>query len=193
MKELSTTSKKGDIQVLDAEVAVSIPERQVTEKDAMEALRRAGHLEIGDYYLNDLETIGIHARKGTLKVQRGRAMVNQRRLEMVLESAADKLLAVKIKVDKNTKAKEGEILMSPANYATVIRAVSVLASTLTESQQFSVNCEEVYRPPAAVQDPDQVHNSFVPGKPVVPGTTQVYAKEAHFHGQQPPTGTKETV
>jgi hypothetical protein len=190
MKQIPDKSTPGNLQVMDAEVAVSIPDRQVTDKQALEAMKRAGNVVVTEHYLEDLETIGIYARKGTLKIQRGRAMINQRRMEIVLEKAAEIITATNIKIDSKHKPKAGEILMSPRDFSTSIQAFAQLSSKLTESQQFSVNCEEVYRPAASVQDPDQVHSSFTPGAAVKPANTQVFANEVHLHSGDAPKTAK---
>lgn len=180
-------------QILAMEVPVSIAERQVTEADAIAAMKRAGGLVVNEHYLEDLETIGIHARRGTVKIQRGRAMINQRRMEVVLESLVCNLTAVQVVTNKKQKVADGKIAMAPRDYAAVVQSFSQLSSKLTESQQFSLGAEEVYRPAAAPQDPDQQQNSFLPGAKVQPASTQVVAHEVHFHNGQPPANSKDSA
>jgi hypothetical protein len=186
MKKITDKATDNSLEIVDTEVAVSIPDRQVTDKDTIEAMKRSGNVVVGEHYLQDLETIGI-----TLKIQRGRAMINQRRMELVLEKVAETITNTKVKSSKDDRAGAGEILMNPRDFATTVQSFAQLSSKLTESQQFSVGCEEVYRPAASPQDPDQVNNSFVPGAPVKPGTTQIFTKETHIHGAPQAEPTKE--
>ena len=188
MNDVIVKPKEENALTVDTDVAVSIPDRTVCDKDAREAMQRAGHVEVDEMYLRDLETVGIYARQGTLRIQRGRAMINQRRMEQVLEKASDTILAFKIKSGKG-KAEDNEV--TPGDYSKVLQSFGQLSSKLTESQRFSVECEEVYRPPATVRDPDQTQTSFTPGAKVQPAATQVFAHEVHMHGQTPSGAPKE--
>jgi hypothetical protein len=167
---MSQTQLPAKIDEKDKElqVEVSIPDRTVTESQAIEAMKRRGLVLVDDHYLEDLETIGIYSRTGCLKIQRGKAMINQHKLEQAIATVTEKLVTAKIREGKKTAYKDGVLTLPPKEYAALGQTLAQLSKALTDSQRFSVEMDQTYRPAATVKDEDQVQTSFIPGAPVTP-------------------------
>ena len=164
------------------EVQVTIPERAVTEDEALEAMHRQGKIEVPEKYLKDMETIGIFARRATVNIQRGKAMMTQLQLERGMSRLTEILATWPMKTSSKDKT-PGKL--SASQMTDFARALGFLAGKYTESQHFVLEAETVLRPATKPTDPDQINSAFKPGAQVRPGT-QIVAQQVHVHNGQPP-------
>lgn len=161
------------------EVATSIPDRTVTEKEAIEAMHRAGCVVVEPKLITDLESVGIHVRSvGVLKIVRGRAVINQQRLDTLMRDIAERVMIGEVgEGDKPKKPKNAEVIK-------LVQAYGYLSSKLTESLQLLVEIEGVVAPPGGIREEEQTNASFAAGVAVRPaGGTTVFANEVHLHEQ----------
>lgn len=159
------------------EVQVVVPERAVTEEEALDAMRRQGKVEIPTAYLKDMETVGIYVRKAAVNIQRGKTMLAQSQVEAGIKRLAELIATAPIKANSKDKTKGA---LYPEKVADLTRALSALLGKYTDSQRFTAELEEILRPPTKLTDPDQVQMSFPAGATVRP-STQIMAKEVHLH------------
>lgn len=158
------------------EVAVTIPDRVVTEQGAIEAMRRQGAVDLSEHYLKDLEDVGIYVRQAGVKIQRGKTMVNQHRIESAMGKLTEIICTTPVKRHSKDKGK-----MEPNKLADLARALATLSKSLTDSQRMMMEIEGVLTPPSKPTDPDQIMQPFAAGSKVKPATTQVIAENVHIH------------
>lgn len=157
-------------------VEVDIPDPIIAEEAALQAMEHLGQVTIPTEYVNKLAAVGIHVKgAGVIRIQRGRAMLNQTLLDRCMVDLAKMINKIasgsaKARVDQASK---------------LSHALGYLSSKLTESQRFmaelegrgvigtrnSKGQESVDEPPAQL--------SFVPGSNVSP--QQIVTKEVHIH------------
>lgn len=178
--QLTTTDGK------DKEVAVTIPDRVVTEEGAIEAMRRQGAVELSEHYLKDMESVGIYVRTAGVKIQRGKVMINQNRLERAMGVLADIITTSPVKRHSKEKG------MDPNKLADLVRALAVASKAMTDSQRMMLEIEGVLTPPSKPTDPDQIMQPFAAGAKVQAGPTNVVAKEVHIHQQSTQPATQKS-
>lgn len=167
-KDLTVPELKDGKPPLEVDVTMeAIPEPQVTEGQAIEAFKRNGLVNVGPGTIGDLAAIGIYTKGvGTLRIQRGRAMVVQQILQESMQHIAKHMKS--IVDDQNKKGKTNELVR-------IGGALASLAGRATESQRLSVEIETSELPPGApLTDTPSNTASFQPRQKVQPaGTTTV--------------------
>lgn len=147
----------------------------VLDQEAIDAYKREGFIEMPADRVADLAKIGQHTHQtGTIRIQRGKAMVSQFRVEAsmrALQAEIDRLQAL----PPNTKGRLKELLACT-------QQLGYLASKLTASQELMVLMEGGSAQITADGIADNVVQSFRPGSKVTPA---ILAKEVHIH--PPPT------
>lgn len=146
--------------------AIDIPEESVTEKEAIEALRRLGIVKLPKTRLSDLAALGVfQTGVGVYKMQRGQAMVNQQRLNRIIDFLMEEAM------------KGGKKAPSLDEIREVAHTVGYLTSKLTESQHLLVEME-VSRSGGVRDEEAPKQQTFKPGEEIKP---IVVAKEVHIH------------
>lgn len=157
-------------------VPVVIEEETVLDQDAITALQRQGFVDIPVTALNDLKTLGVHIHQlGTIRTQRGSAIISQFRLESSMKLLFQEL--TDLAADKNRKDRLKAMLA-------VSQQIGYLSGKFVDSQTLLVLMEGG----SANITPDGISDNTVPsfraGAQVKPSQTLVIANEAHLH--QPP-------
>jgi hypothetical protein len=161
------------------EVAVEIPDRDVTEEGAIRALERLGRVKVREKTLTDLETVGIYVRnQGTLKISRGQCMLTQQCIRVTMAEIVEKIQ------NEGRKSKN----FSPKSMTMMAHALCELAGKQTESTKLLVAIERMAQP-AMADEPDPISDSFTPGQPVIPAGTHVLINAPGAHITQSPSGS----
>jgi hypothetical protein len=159
------------------EVPVALEEPMVADREAVAALRRAGLVTMAECTLRDLKTIGVHIHgAGTLRIQRGRAMVTQQMLADTMRELFSEIQVVKS--EKETKARH-KLMLAMAH------ALGALSAKMTESQELMLKLEGGTGAVADSGPPPGLVKSFTPGQQVQAGGTLAVAREIHFHATEP--------
>jgi len=158
-------------------VPVSIDEPQVMDDEAIAALKRQGFSEISPTAIRDLKTLGVHVHQlGTIRIQRGRAMVAQKRVEDGMKILHEELLRVQA-LEPNKRGRLKDMLA-------ITEKLGFLAGKLTAAQELMVVMEGGAQQITPDGIADDVVTSFRPGTTVKPAN-QIVAQEVHIHQPTP--------
>jgi hypothetical protein len=154
-------------------VPVAIEEPTITDDEALAAMKRQGFVEISNTALRDLANLGAHMHQlGTIRIQRGRALVAQKRVEDGMRILHEELEAIS-KEDRKTRSRLKNMLA-------VSEKLGFLAGKLTAAQELMVVMEGGAQQITADGIADNVVQSFRPGQQVKPAN-QIVAQEVHIH------------
>lgn len=166
------------------EVPVEIQEKIVSAEEAKQAMVRLGLNDVAVDVVHDLETVGIYVKaRGVLKVQRGRVLVTQQRIEDILREITDT-------VKQGKKDEKGDrVPLDVDELAKLVHAAGYIFSKQTESQKFAVEMERVRATTDSMADDEEPSTkSFKPGSKVqpkkIPGTA-IVAQTVHIHQTAP--------
>lgn len=171
-----TAPKPTPIRTEPVEVDVAIealPEPTVTDDQALEAFKRSGLTLVTAETVRDLAAVGVYAKGvGVLRIQRGRAMFTQQRLEEAMRLLSSHMHTVHADPKLKTSAKTNNLVRSAG-------ALSSLARQTTESQRLATDIESLTTQSGApVADTPNNVPSFAPKQKVGPSTSP----EIHNHG-----------
>lgn len=160
------------------EVPVGIDEQTVTDDEALQAMKRQGFITMDRQHMHDLRTIGLHAHGGgVLRIQGGRALVSQQRIERVMQILHEEIAILHQDQDPNTNHTNRQSRM-----VAMAQVMGYLASRLTESQEFMIGLEGgKRRTEAQIFEDVPKTKTFAPGSIVKAGGTLVLSKEVHLH------------
>lgn len=144
----------------------------ITDEQFNEAMRALGHSSFSASEMKHLAAAGIFLTNlGTLKVQRGGALVTQRNMQVAMA----KIMSVFDQVDKGKARLTNKVIMVEK----LARALTLITTKLTESQRFLSDLQPAAGPGMRPTDDNEIVNrSFIPGQDVQPN---IVAKEVHIH------------
>lgn len=147
-------------------VEVGIDEPMIAEAELKEILKRQGFAEVGLARMNDTGRMGVALKGlGVLKMQRGRALINQQRMDDAMRQMCELLTEI-LASNKKTR-------IASANKTA--QTISYMSRALTDAQKFMADHEQgssERRPSNAVVIPEMPTNKgFLPGQNVQPGVT----------------------
>lgn len=162
---------------------VEVQEPTVTEKQAIEALERQGLISLPPNILADIDAVGAYVRgPGVMRNQRGRAVINQQRLDSLMRQLTE-MLASGEKILADGKKRK----LTFPDFLAASKVMGYLSSKLTESQKLMAELQRIGSAGRPIEEPEAPRNGFTPGKAVVPANqTQIYAKEVHMHADAVP-------
>lgn len=160
------------------EVMVSPTDRVVSEKEAVEGMRRLGLEKVRESTVRDLEALGIHMKTvGTLKIQRGWIMVDQNRLHIAMCQIANLLTKIATEEDPKKNKKQVE------HIGKLAASLSELSRRSTDAGRLAVEIEGLVSPGGSPsEEPESEQQGFVVGQPVRarPGNN-IVARDVHIH------------
>lgn len=101
---------------------------------------------------------------GVLKMQRGRAMINQQRVDDAMRQMSELLAAIMAGTSKQKIAQATK----------VVQTIAYVSRALTDAQKFLAEVEERANPgrqPYVPKLPEVMNQGFTPGQDVQPGMT----------------------
>lgn len=162
---------------------VELPQENVTEEQAIEALQRIGHIKLPKGSLGDLAKLGIYqSNVGVFKIQRGQALLNQQRMNAVMDKLTNRILEMpdeKKPEDPTAKPKKKKI-KTPDSLQTLAHTLGYLSSKFTESQHLMLEME-TSRPGGPHDEEPSTQKSFGAGEDIKPGATRITAQTVHIH------------
>lgn len=160
-------------------VPIAIEDEQITDEAAVEAMKRQGFVEFSATSIRDLANLGAHLHQlGTIRIQRGRAMVAQKRVEDGMKVMHEELLRIQaLPPEKRGRLKD---------MLAVAEKLGFLAGKLTGAQELMVLMEGGATQITADGIADNVVPSFRPGATIKPAN-QIVAQEVHIHPAPNPT------
>lgn len=155
------------------EVEVSIPDQVITDESAAEAMRSQGLIMLQKNTITDLASIGINLQGvGVMRVQRGRALVSQQRLDEASRVVYNEI--IELSKDKSAKGRLAKICQ-------LSQSLGYLASKLTESQELMLSIDGEKTGYHAMPSDEPTTKAFTPGSIVRGGGTAIMAREVHLH------------
>lgn len=131
--DLSLTKRDGPLEV-DVQLDAT-PDPVVSDEAALAAFERAGMMMATKETVRDLASVGIHVKGiGVLKIQRGRVMMTQQRIDETMRMMIGQMDSVLKDEKKKSKTPE---LVKLAN------SVRSLADSITKSQRLAVEIESI--------------------------------------------------
>ena len=164
---------KGNGKPLDVDVVLeAIPDPAVTDIQALEAFKRAGLVMVGVDTVKDLAAIGIYVKGvGVLKIQRGRAMITQQKLDEAIRVMSEHMVAIHNDSKLKPRTKTNDLVKSAGVLASLTRGS-------TDSQRLAIELESMTVVTGApVTDTPVPMNSFQPKAKITPVSTTI-----HNHG-----------
>lgn len=154
-------------------VEVGLEDPMISDDELVKVLTRQGFSEVGLSRIQDIRACGVALKGlGVLKMQRGRALVSQQRMDNAMRYLAD-LLEEVMAGNKSTKISQAIRLAQALGY---------MGSKLTEAQAFLAEMERHHgsnRPAFQEAVSEVINKGFLPGKDVQPGVTLIQ-REAHI-------------
>lgn len=150
----------------------------ITDDQALAAFRENGLVDVQPGTVKNLANLGIYTKSvGSLKIQRGRVLVSQHRLDKVMNALVNEFDRIN---SSDSKAKKTEKLLGLA------KAIGQLTARQTECQELAIDIEsKAVAAGAPVQDGPQPTQASFPQRAKIQPTTMIHAQHVTIHEGKP--------